>query len=189
MVRVFQQSFDYPYDWATATRAVWQKYPNPFASHVISSDLIDVHHDPATGVLCTVRLFRKMGHVPRWGRLFMQSGSNEAYILEHAYVDARQQTMRTVTQNLSHTKIMVVEETQVYTPAPDAPTARTRVTNKARFISNAGWESIKSRIEGFGLARFHENTQKSAQGLSYVMERLAGTRAAPRLGAVVPPSP
>jgi hypothetical protein len=43
------------------------KYPNPFCSHVLSSDMVDRYIDESTGQLVTVRLFEKSSRlVPPW---------------------------------------------------------------------------------------------------------------------------
>lgn len=67
MVKLFSADSVYGHPWALFTKAVWQKYPNPFASHVLSSDVIERRVDPETGILHTTRLFLKKGKVPKWG--------------------------------------------------------------------------------------------------------------------------
>jgi hypothetical protein len=50
------------------TQAIWCKYPNPFAAHVLTADVIDRSVDPSTGILTTTRLMLKEGKLPKWGR-------------------------------------------------------------------------------------------------------------------------
>ncbi|KAI8917036.1 hypothetical protein PhCBS80983_g00162 [Powellomyces hirtus] len=182
MVQFLSLKTQIHHSWPNVTQAVWQKYPNPFASHVLSSDVIDRNVNPITGVMTTTRLFLKKGVMPKWGRSLFNV--RDAFIMEQSTVDPRDCTMVTVTRNLSHTKIMVVEETQTYTTTtPQTASAAsaaaqtllapiTQLRTDVRIISNTGWAPIKSRIEGFGLTRFKDNTIRSSQGLLHVLENL-----------------
>ena len=67
MVKFFSQTFQYDHPFETVTLAVFMKYPNPFASHVLASDVIERFID-SNGCLHTSRLFLKEGAVPKWGR-------------------------------------------------------------------------------------------------------------------------
>jgi 4-amino-4-deoxychorismate lyase len=93
--------------------------------------------------------------------------STEAFIIEHSLVDVRNGIMTTVTKNLSHSKIMLVEETQTYR----RDGTQTLVKTEARIVSNTGW-FLRGRIEGFGLNRFKKNWVKSTQGILHVVEEL-----------------
>lgn len=50
MVLFLTQKFNYEHPWHQVTSAIFQKYPNPFASHVLTSDVIERRVDPETGV-------------------------------------------------------------------------------------------------------------------------------------------
>ncbi len=67
MVRFYKTNFEYEHPFAQVSLAVFMKYPNPFAAHVLASDVIDRFVDE-TGRLHTTRLFLKRGAVPKWGR-------------------------------------------------------------------------------------------------------------------------
>ncbi|KAJ1922715.1 hypothetical protein IWQ60_006337 [Tieghemiomyces parasiticus] len=114
MVKFYQHTFDYDHPFPLVTLAFWLRYPNPFAAHVLASDVIDRYVDPDTGVLHTTRLILKRGNVPKWARTFMSN--NEAYILEQSRVDPRDRTMVCTSKNISHKRVMVIEETQTFTP-------------------------------------------------------------------------
>ncbi|CAO3612228.1 unnamed protein product [Mucor hiemalis] len=51
------------FQWQNVTLAFWLRYPNPFASHVLSVDVLDRYVDE-NGVLKTTRLVLKKGKVP-----------------------------------------------------------------------------------------------------------------------------
>lgn len=216
MVKFFQSSFEYHHPWDLVTGAIFQKYPNPFASHVLSADIIDQFVDPNTGNLHTIRLLLKRGIIPKWGRSLLHTP--DAFIIEHSVVDPKQRIMKTVTKNLNHTKLMLVEETQYIreykeriqqqeSEVSDIPQQQstppaksssfafwksssssssqsstpqskseqiipTIIESEARIISNIGWQSMRSKIEGFGVKRFSDNVHKSSKGLLHVMEKL-----------------
>lgn len=78
--------------------------------------------------------------------------------------------MKIWTRNLSHSKLLLVEETQTVSPADKIidlsqkdttytqnMISRTRVKIDVRFISNSSFIPIRSRIEGWGLHRFKGN--------------------------------
>ncbi|KAJ1644270.1 hypothetical protein IWQ61_010436 [Dispira simplex] len=168
MVKFYQHTFDYDHTWSLVTLAFWLRYPNPFASHVLSTDIIDRYVDPTTGILHTTRLILKKGNVPRWARGFMKS--NEAFILEESQVDPRSLTMVSKSKNISHKRIMVIEETQRYRVSPTHAN-HTQVQLEVRFVSNLGW-GLTSKIEAFCQKRFADSLSKSRMGMSYILERL-----------------
>jgi hypothetical protein len=45
MVQLYSQKFTFLHPWNIVSCAVFNKYPNPFASHVLSLDIIDQHVD------------------------------------------------------------------------------------------------------------------------------------------------
>lgn len=102
--------------WEAVTLAFFQKYPNPYANHVLSSDIISRYVDEK-GRLRSCRLLLKTGGaaVPYWLQTLIKS--REAYVVEECWVDPHQGLMRTSTQNLSHRRFMSIEEVQTFIPA------------------------------------------------------------------------
>lgn len=49
MVKFLSLMHTYDHPWPLVTTAVWQKYPNPFSPHVISTDVISRSVDKNTG--------------------------------------------------------------------------------------------------------------------------------------------
>jgi hypothetical protein len=68
-------------------------------------------------------------------------------------VDPQQEEMMTRTRNLSHKKLLLVEDTQTYRPSG----TNTIATQEVRIVSNTGFMPIRARIEGWGLDRFRKN--------------------------------
>ena len=205
MVKFFATTSTFPYSWDNVTHAVWRKYPNPFASHVLSADVIDRQVDPVTGrsrsfclSTCNNKLtavnsrrfdndqiifktgeLAKMGFISKRLASLQQTESKrslhvpqllrvpEAFIIEQSTVDPKHRTMTTVTRNLSHRKLMVVEETQIFRPHGDSQ-QWTEVHTEARIISNTNWAPVRSKVEGFGLQKFKDNTIRVSRSLGIV---------------------
>ena len=160
------QVFTYNHPWNAVTQAVFNKYPNPFAKHVLSSDVISRSVCPNTGELKTTRLFLKRGLLPAWGRALFDV--SDVYVLEVSTVDPKTREMKVVTRNMSHKKLLLVEETQII--KPDSANG-TIVDASARIISNT-WYSLRSSVELFGVTKAPKNMLRSYKGLSYILDNL-----------------
>ncbi|RXK42305.1 hypothetical protein M231_00295 [Tremella mesenterica] len=78
---------------ATPLLAFFLRYPNPFARHVLSVDVLSRRIDPQTGQLHTTRLILKRGILPKWANQWLPvagaSGGRglDAWVLEESVVD------------------------------------------------------------------------------------------------------
>jgi len=95
-------------NWSIVTLAFFLLYPNPYAAHVLSCDVISRECTPS-GTLVTKRLILKKGNLPRWFPKGIVSRA-ETWIIEESEVDPYGKEVRCVTKNLDHVKIMQVEE-------------------------------------------------------------------------------
>jgi hypothetical protein len=127
-MKFFSQSFLYEYvcspfasstaltplsdPWSIVSLAFFLRYPNPYASHVISCDVISRDFTPS-GSLLTTRLILKTATLPRWAPRGIVSRS-ESLILEESEVDPQGKVVRCLTRNLEHVKAMQVHETQTF---------------------------------------------------------------------------
>ncbi|KAJ2747243.1 hypothetical protein GGI20_000668 [Coemansia sp. BCRC 34301] len=166
MVKFFQQKYSYDYSWNTVSFAFLNRYPNPFASHVLSADTLDQRIDAVTGELRITRLLRKTNSVPRWARSIM--GGNDAYILEEVVVDRRTGQLIAKTRNITHTRLMKVEERQTLLADP-TNAGHTLCKNETSIVSNIGY-GLNAKIENFSLSRFTENIAKSRMGMLYALD-------------------
>ncbi|ORX57340.1 MSF1-domain-containing protein [Piromyces finnis] len=166
MVKFFKQVTDLKHSWEQLTLAVWSKYPNPHSSHVLTSDVVDRYVDSRTGYLYTTRVFLKTHNLPKWGRKLVSN--NEAFVVEHSVCKPNEGTMVVSQKNLSHAKLLLVEETQKFIRKNELET--TMVT-KARITSNI-WGPLCSKIESVGLKRMIEGTKNSCNGLLYAVDKL-----------------
>lgn len=77
----------------TGLLAFFLRYPNPFARHVLSVDVLERTVDPKTGRIKTTRLILKRGVVPQWASKWLPSAAAsggrglDAWVLEESVVD------------------------------------------------------------------------------------------------------
>ncbi|KAJ1670196.1 hypothetical protein GGF38_001690, partial [Coemansia sp. RSA 25] len=154
------------YSWNTVSFAFLNRYPNPFALHVLSADTLDQRIDAVTGELRITRLLRKTNSVPRWARGIM--GGNDAYILEEVVVDRGSGRLVAKTRNITHTRLMKVEERQTLLADPSNG-GHTLCKNETSIVSNIGY-GLNAKIENFSLSRFTENIAKSRKGMLYALD-------------------
>lgn len=177
-MRFFSQSFSYDDSWSIVTLAFFLRYPNPYASHVISCDVISRAHTPA-GSLITTRLILKKGAMPRWFPQGIVSRA-ESWVIEESEVDPYGKAVRCVTKNLDHVKIMQVEESIQFAQTPEGKTLQ---HTEARVVSKFGW-GLTKKIENHGLSKFKANMQRSREGVSLILSLLRQSRLQPMtLGA------
>ncbi|TFY71126.1 hypothetical protein EVG20_g1869 [Dentipellis fragilis] len=172
-MRFFSQSFLYDDPWSIVSLAFYLRYPNPYASHVLSCDVISREFTPS-GALLTTRLILKRGALPRWAPRGIMSRA-ESWVIEESEVDPLGKVVRCVTRNLDHVKVMQVQETQEFKQAPDGKTIQ---KTEASIISRFGW-GLTKRIESHGLARFKANVQRSREGVSVILDLIRQSRLNP----------
>ncbi|TAQ86684.1 hypothetical protein B7494_g5000 [Chlorociboria aeruginascens] len=122
MVRFFESNYTYYYSFPAVTLAYFLRYPNPYSTHVLSTDVISRSIDPDTGRLFTLRLHRKASRVPSGVKKFlpksalesMSGDSSDTFVLETSEVDIKEGWMRTESRNLDWTSILSVVEKQEY---------------------------------------------------------------------------
>jgi 4-amino-4-deoxychorismate lyase len=129
MVKFYQSSETYPYPFPAVTLAYFLRYPNPYSTHVISTDTIARSYDPATQRLTTIRLHLKRSKLPSAVlKLLPRSllgasatGDTQTFILEKSTVDIKEGWMDTESRNLEWTGVLsVVERQRFMRPSPTA---------------------------------------------------------------------
>lgn len=122
MVKVHESSFTHDYPFPTVTLAYFLRYPNPYSTHVMSTDVIERHFDPQTNRLYTARLHLKRSKMPAAIlKLLPRSllgasptGTSQSYVLERSVVDVRDGVMITESRNLDLVGVLAVVERQLY---------------------------------------------------------------------------
>ncbi|KAJ7456585.1 PRELI-like family-domain-containing protein [Mycena latifolia] len=169
-MKFFSQSFSYDDPWSIVTLAFFLRYPNPYASHVVSCDVVSRSVSPS-GSLVTTRLILKRGAMPRWFPKGIISRA-ETWVVEESEVDPVGRTVRCKTSNLDHVKVMQVEETVVFRSTAEGKTLQ---LTEARILSGFGW-GLTKRIETHGLNRLKANVQRSREGVSLIVQLLRQSR-------------
>lgn len=166
MVQVLTTNFTYNYDFRTTSVAYLNRYPNPFAKHVLSSDTIDSHVDQQ-GRLHTTRLVVKMGLLPDFIMPFM-GRSVQSWIIEKSIIDPKQQKVIAYSSNLDHHRFVKIEELLTYRCSG----GQTNLECNVRFLSN--FFGFKKRIEAWTKEKFSNNLLNLTKGFMYVISRVSG---------------
>ena len=152
--------------------AYFLRYPNPYASHIISCDVIS-RNMTAEGSLRTSRLILKRGMLPKWAPQGIISRA-ESWVIEESEVNPDGKIVRCVTRNVDHVKVLQVVESVVlqetvegldqlsywvHLPLLTADHRKTLQCSEARVISRFGW-GLAKRIENLGVMRFKTHLEK-----------------------------
>ena len=130
MVKFYSSTDTYSYPFPAVTLAYFLRYPNPYSTHVLSTDTISRHFDPETQRLTTIRLHLKRSKLPSAVIKLLPrsllgasaSGDTQTYILEKSVVDIKEGWMDTESRNLEWTGVLSVVERQVFRrPVPEVP--------------------------------------------------------------------
>jgi len=132
MVKFYSSTYTYDYAFPAVTLAYFLRYPNPYSTHVLSTDVIERSFNPETQQLTTVRLHLKRSKLPSAVLKLLprsllgasKDGDSQSYILERSVVDVREGWMDTESRNLEWTGVLSVVERQVFRrPAAVPPIA------------------------------------------------------------------
>ncbi|KAM7218960.1 protein UPS1, mitochondrial [Rhypophila decipiens] len=206
MVLTHTTNHTYNHPFPTVTLAFFLRYCtpqlNPFANHVLSTDTIAQHVDPATGRLHTTRIHLKKSKMPPAVMKLLPTSltggaaDKASYILETSVVDMKEGWMSTESRNLNFVGVLSVIEKQTYSapatspsqhvaaPNPFASNGTTDVATTVIFRSRLG-ERIRDKLhtahhdaagEGGWFSRL------GARGVQRSIESLASTKTVDQLG-------
>lgn len=164
MVLWYKKLHDYSFNFETVTMAFFNKYPNPYSTHVQSVDTIDRYIKD--GKLYSTRLIRKKGKLPKWVLPFLGKISH-TWVIEKTILNPETKTLQSYTRNLDHTLIMRVEEYTTY--QYDESMDKTTVLYNVKFSSRFKGFGVRERIEAWSHNRFKENIKNTTNGMAYVM--------------------
>ncbi|KAK4203790.1 PRELI-like family-domain-containing protein [Triangularia verruculosa] len=164
---------------------------NPFASHVLSTDTIESHVDPATGRLHTTRIHLKKSRMPPAVMKLLPttltggSASQASYILETSVVDMREGWMSTESRNLNFVGVLSVVERQMYSIPKTRTLDNTEVETKVVFRSRLG-EKLRDKLSHQNLSATAQEggffARLGARGVQRTIETLASTKTQDQLG-------
>ncbi|CAI0655115.1 unnamed protein product [Colletotrichum noveboracense] len=167
-MKVFSNAVTFEYSWEEVSTANWRKYCpwNDKSSHVVAVDTLARSVDPATGILRTERLITCKQSPPDWLKPIFGDGSN-SQVFETSYVDSANKTVTMVSQNLTLTNLVSVQETVVYKPIS---AHKTLFAQEAQITALCGgWQKIKNKIEDTLVTRFSDNAIKGKEGFETVL--------------------
>jgi 4-amino-4-deoxychorismate lyase len=195
MVKFYSSSETYPYAFPAVTLAYFLRYPNPYATHVLSTDTIARSYDADTQRLTTIRLHLKRSKLPSAIlKLLPRSllgasatGDTQSFILEKSVVDIKEGWMDTESRNLEWTGVLSVVERQKFVrPAAALPEdAKTwqgmeGAARRHGFI-NFGSQGAGAKVEDAGETT---DVESSVTLHSHIGETWKKKREAAREGAV-----
>lgn len=164
MVKFYESFFNYDYPFPAVSLAYFLRYPNPYATHVLSTDVIDRTFDPVTQRLHTTRLHLKRSKIPPTVLKLLPKGilgaggdGGQSYILENSVVDVKEGWMKTETRNLEWTGILSIIERQHYRRAQDELASPVQSPNDlVERTKNEGTEvtTTVTLLSRFGQARY-----------------------------------
>ncbi len=116
-----QSTHVHPFPFPQVAAAIFRRYPNPFASHVLAEDTL--HRQVLDGGrrLYSRRLLIKTNHIPRWGEVFFSGLKRVVPLVEESLVDTEGRVIVTYTRNVGLSRLMAAVERVKYTEHPDRP--------------------------------------------------------------------
>jgi len=158
----------HPYSWDQVAQGLFQRYPNPFASHVLSEDTVMREILPG-GVLYSRRFLTKTNKVPKWGERWLAGFVRKVPLVEESVVDRKSLTITTYTRNVGLSNFMLATEKVTYKVNPD--NKDTTIAVKEAWIESRLY-GLRSAIKSFGIERFKNNCERATDGFNYVLEKL-----------------
>ncbi|RSH85661.1 hypothetical protein EHS25_003801 [Saitozyma podzolica] len=204
MVQFYRKTHEYPDSPPTPLLAFFLRYPNPFARHVLSVDVLSRTVDPITGQILTTRLILKRGILPKWANSWLPaagaSGGRglDAWVLEESVVDppewdpslgdfGLQPRLRVQQGNLNHRKFMHVIEGGELRAGPSGSTIH-HTTAEVRSNLGGAWSNlVRNRIEAYGVGKFEVNTETARKGMSLILSLLRDRQPLPDTAEFYPP--
>lgn len=178
MVKFYENSFSYKYPFSAVSLAYFLRYPNPYATHVLSTDVIDRHFDPITQRLTTTRLHLKKSKIPTAilkllpkGIVGASSDGGQSYILEKSVVDVKEGRMETEARNLEWTGILSVVEKQIYrrpVSFKDRELEGALDLGKDTKVERTDVKTVVTLVSRFGQARMLANRRKGDRSVAAV---------------------
>ncbi|KAI5957300.1 hypothetical protein KGF54_000228 [Candida jiufengensis] len=168
MVLYFENKNEFNFDFETTSLAHLNRYPNPYAKHVLSVDTLDSHID-TRGQLNITRVIVKTGRLPNFIKPFLGSTNLNSWIIEKLIINPNTKTMKSYTSNIDHRRFIRVEEFLNFKQDNQLPNL-VELNAKVKFSSNL--IGLKSKIEEWSHKRFSKNINNSRDGLTYVMNKM-----------------
>ena len=168
-MKVFANTETFNYSWEEVSTANWRKYCpwNDKSTHVVAVDTLSRRVDEATGILRTERLITCKQSAPEWLRKLTGGCNGESQVYEVSFVDPASKTVTMVSQNITWSNLINVQETVVYKPLNES---QTQFVQDAKITALCGgWQRIRNSIEDALVTRFRDNAIKGREGFEAVL--------------------
>ncbi|VDM58471.1 unnamed protein product [Angiostrongylus costaricensis] len=166
----------FPYSFDEVVSVFWDRYPNSFAKHVVSEDVLERKITEST--IVTKKLIVKHGNsilkrVPRW--LSRMTEIRTVPVIEESVYDRRSRTLTTYTRNVSHNELFAMHERCVYRPSLDSVSApMTEILRSVYITIDCG--RMSSVYEKLLLLGFKKSVTNTSKGLVELLEQRFGIR-------------
>jgi len=167
MAKYYSETHSHPFSWQQVAEAIFQRYPNPFSTHVLSEDTL--HRAVIGNVLYTRRFLTKTNKLPSWGEKYLARFKKMVPLVEESTVDREKKIITTYTRNVGLSMFMTAVEKVSYREHPNDPNV-TIAVKEAWFES--GLYGLRSAVKSFGVERFKQNCQRATDGFNHVLHRL-----------------
>ena len=108
--------------WNLVASAVFLRYPNPMATHVLTEDTVHREVRQGGNILYSRRFLTKVNKLPKWGERWMPSKLYRFVpLMEESHVDRDNKTVTTYTRNVGLSTFRTATERVVYQPNPENP--------------------------------------------------------------------
>ncbi|XP_061192050.1 PRELI domain-containing protein 1, mitochondrial-like [Saccostrea echinata] len=161
----------FSFNWDQVAIAFWHRYPNPFAKHVLSEDVIS--RRVVDQELHTKRLLKKTNKMTSLVQKFSR-GESFTYIVEESIVDPIRKLITTYTRNIAMQNIVSVEEKVVYKQDPQ--NKNMVVCERKAWIYSPLRFGASGPVCTFVHKRFKKNAVKASNGFLYVLENMFSSR-------------
>ena len=95
-------------------------------------------------------------------------GNDTSHVFETSYVDPASKKVTMVSENMTFSNILSVQEIVVYQPLS---VTRTQFVQDAKITALCGgWQKLKNAVEDATVCRFSENARKGKEGFERVLE-------------------
>lgn len=158
----------HPFKWDDVASAIFMRYPNPFATHVLSEDTL--HRELVSrDILYSRRFLTKTNRLPKWGERFFSNLKKFVPLVEESHIDRGSKIITTYTRNVGLSRFMVAIEKVKYVPDPNNPNET--IAFKEAWVES-GLYGLRSAVKSFGIERFKQNCTKATEGFNHVLYHL-----------------
>lgn len=168
-MKFFENLYSLQHPWQTVTLANWNKYPNPFSSHVLSCDTLS-RTVSSNGVITTERLLCCKQPIPTLLKRLGLGLQDVAYFYEISTLNLHSKEFTAQTVNLSMRSLLTLSETCVLTVNPEAPSG-TLFKQQAQVSAMGVLSAFGRLVEDFAVGRFIANAEKGRAALESVTSK------------------